>query len=292
MESMKAKTIFITGCSLGGIGDALAQEFHTRGLHVFASARNLSKVAHLKALGIEIVELDVISQDSITAAVRHVSSTTSGKLDFLVNNSGALYNMPVLDVDMSAAKAIFDVNVFAVLAVTQAFMPLLIKSHGVVINNTSVVAVLANPFQGIYNASKAAAAMLTENMRIEFAPLGVRVIDLRTGAVKSKIFDNMPAAASVIPANSLYWPAKKEIEMTMGGKTLSDNQKMDQAVFAKKIADDVLKSSPRSASWRGGMATLVWLLTSITWYGALDSMLTRGMGFEKIKREHQHHKLE
>ncbi len=289
-STMKPKTIFITGCSLGGLGDAFAQEFHRRGLRVFASARNLSKVAHLKGLGIETVELDVISQDSINAAVRHVSSATSGKLDFLLNNSGVLYNMPVLDVDISAAKALFDVNFFAVLAVTQAFMPLLVKSQGVVINNTSVVAVLAAPFQSIYNASKAAAAMLTNNMRIEFAPLGVKVIDLRTGAVKSNIFENMPVAASVIPANSLYLPAKKEIEMTMTGKTLGENQKMDQAVYAKKVADDVLKRSPRSASWRGGMATIVWLLTSISWYGALDGILTRGMGLEKIKREH--YKLE
>ena len=82
------KYALITGCSAGGIGDALAQEFHAKGVHVFASARNLSKIEHLKTLGLATVQLDVTSAQSIENAVTEITKITGGKLDFLVNNAG------------------------------------------------------------------------------------------------------------------------------------------------------------------------------------------------------------
>jgi NADP-dependent 3-hydroxy acid dehydrogenase YdfG len=84
----KRKSVLITGCSAGGIGDALAQSFHSHGFRVFATARNLSKVAHLKELGMEIIELDVINEESVKRAAETVSAATQKTLDVLVNNSG------------------------------------------------------------------------------------------------------------------------------------------------------------------------------------------------------------
>ncbi len=82
------KSVLITGCSEGGIGDALAIEFHSKGARVFATARNLSKMKHLKAMGIETLSLDVTSPLSIDTAVATINKATGGKLDILVNNSG------------------------------------------------------------------------------------------------------------------------------------------------------------------------------------------------------------
>jgi 1-acylglycerone phosphate reductase len=82
------KTVLITGCSAGGIGDALAKAFHKKGLRVFATARNLAKVEQLKALGLEVIQLDVVDDESIRQAVEKVKAATGGTLDFLVNNSG------------------------------------------------------------------------------------------------------------------------------------------------------------------------------------------------------------
>ena len=82
------RTALITGCSQGGIGDALAQEFHKKGFRVFAAARNLAKVQHLKALGIEVIPLDVVDEGSIKDAVEAVKKATGGALDVLVNNAG------------------------------------------------------------------------------------------------------------------------------------------------------------------------------------------------------------
>lgn len=86
---MGRKSVLITGCSEGGIGDALARAFHRKGLQVFATARNLSKVDHLKNLGIDILPLDVVDAASIKQAVESVKQATGGTLDILVNNSGA-----------------------------------------------------------------------------------------------------------------------------------------------------------------------------------------------------------
>lgn len=82
------KSVLITGCSEGGIGDGLAKAFHQKGLRVFATARNLSKIKHFKALGIETLQLDVTDDASIKEAVQTVTDLTNGNLDFLVNNSG------------------------------------------------------------------------------------------------------------------------------------------------------------------------------------------------------------
>lgn len=83
------KSVLITGCSKGGIGDALAQEFYNKGLGVFATARDLTKIEHLKVMGLEVLQLDVTSQESIRQAVEEVQKATGGKLDFLVNNAGS-----------------------------------------------------------------------------------------------------------------------------------------------------------------------------------------------------------
>lgn len=82
------KYALITGCSAGGIGDALAQEFHAKGVHVFATARNVSKIGHLKTLGLTTFKLDVTNSQSIEEAVAEISKITGGRLNFLVNNAG------------------------------------------------------------------------------------------------------------------------------------------------------------------------------------------------------------
>lgn len=92
---MTRKSVLITGSSEGGIGDALAQEFHKQGLLVFATARNIAKVQHLKEMGMEILPLDVTDDESIACAVESVRDITGGTLDILVNNSGGGITSPM-----------------------------------------------------------------------------------------------------------------------------------------------------------------------------------------------------
>lgn len=143
-------SVLITGCSDGGIGSALAHAFHAAGLHVFASARNTRKMSSLSDLcGLTLLELDVTDPVSIARAVEVVAAAvgTSG-LDYLVNNAGQGYVMPMLDSDVGQLQRIFDTNVWGALRVTQAFAPLVVRAKGVVVNNSSIAGCIGLPYQG------------------------------------------------------------------------------------------------------------------------------------------------
>lgn len=244
----------------------LARAFHARGLRVIATARNLSKVEHLKALGIETLAMDVTSQNSIQRCVEGVSDLTGGSLDILLNNSGAGYHLPLTDVSIDAARELFDLNVWGVLSVIQAFMPLLLKSahSGMIVNNTSLASIADVPLQGIYNASKAAAASLTETLRLELQPFGIKVVDLKTGAVKSEFYTNMNANIKeqtgrplALPEGSLYEVAREEIEKILKGETMGSRM-VESDQWAEKVVGDLMKKTPPATVWRGSSATLVW----------------------------------
>ncbi|KAK8133588.1 short-chain dehydrogenase/reductase [Apiospora sp. TS-2023a] len=199
------KSVLITGCSAGGIGAGLAEAFEQRGYHVFATLRNLSKLPSnlAKKPNVTVLTLDVLSAESIAAAVASVSSATNGRLDVLVNNSGQNFVMPALDTDLDAGRRLFDVNFFAPLAVLQAFAPLLIKARGCVVNQSSAAGLMSMPFMSMYNSSKAAMIMASDIWRRELEPLGVRTVTLVTTSVKTPGFDNVQMPR--IPEDSYYY---------------------------------------------------------------------------------------
>lgn len=143
------KFALVTGCSEGGIGFALAQEFQRRGVHVFATARTISKMKSLEGLpNVTILNLDVTSHSSINSAVAIVTKHTEGTLDYLVNNAGCAYTLPVLDLDIKLAREMFDVNVWGVYAMIQSFAPLVIAAKGTIANMASVGVLLNPPYMG------------------------------------------------------------------------------------------------------------------------------------------------
>ena len=150
--SAQNRTVLITGCSEGGVGYELAKQLHFAGLHVIATARDTSKMKGLEALDIETLPLDIQSDTSITSCVQRVP-----RLDMLINNAGANTTMPVTDLSLPAARKMFDLNVWGHIAVTQAFLPLLLKSpNAMIVNHTSTAAHVALPFSAVYNSAKAA----------------------------------------------------------------------------------------------------------------------------------------
>ena len=149
MASEQKKTVLITGCSTGGIGWAMAKIFQERGFQVFAAVRDPLKAADLSELSnVEIVELDVTIPQTISQCKDMVSKRTGGKLDVLVNNAGVEFLSPLLDVDVAEAKRLYDVNVWGLLAMVQAFAPLLIEAKGIVSNQSSIDAVLSMAWAG------------------------------------------------------------------------------------------------------------------------------------------------
>ncbi|KAI1198791.1 hypothetical protein F5X97DRAFT_298281 [Nemania serpens] len=267
------RTILITGCSDHSLGSALALAFHKAGWRVFASARNPAKLRDTEAAGITSIQLDVSSDESIASAATQIQTLTGGSLDALVNNAGAAYSLPLMDIDIDKARELFDLNVFSVLRVTRAFVPLLLKSKhgGMIINNTSAASLTAGsvPWQSTYNASKAAAGSFTEGLRLELGPFGIKVINLLTGGVKSTFFDNAPTA--VLPPDSMYNIAKEEIEKAMAGADTAANG-TEAAKWADDVVKDVSQRNPPHWVWRGRHASEV-RVASLLPVGTLDGVI-------------------
>ncbi|KAI4602913.1 hypothetical protein KJ359_008133 [Pestalotiopsis sp. 9143b] len=255
---MSQKTVLITGCSDGGIGAALAAEFHRRGCRVFATARNVDKMQSLRALGIEAVAMDVTSDASIAAAVAEVERATSGSLDLLVNNAGVHHFMPFADSRPEDFRRVIDTNVTAVFVVTHAFLPLLVRARGVVANIGSV-------------------QEMAHTLRVELKPLGVRFVTVVTGGVKTRLYDNAPVE---LPADSQYAPIAHKIE----GREFIHNVRRDSADdYARAVVADLLRPEPRWTLWHGSQSTLAWLLSWFGWDGMIDSSIAEKNGLHELK---------
>lgn len=169
----------ITGVSEGGLGDALTAEFLSRSICVVATSPDVKLLDYLpdEPERVQKVELDVTNPESIAAAASKVASITNSKLHFLINNAGYGFMMPLLDAPLAQFKQNYEVNVFGLLAVTQAFFPLLKAAQGMVVNHSSIASLRAGcqPFIGTYSSSKAAVTALSDTMRIEFKPFNVKV---------------------------------------------------------------------------------------------------------------------
>jgi 1-acylglycerone phosphate reductase len=143
------KTVLITGCSDDGIGQGLALQFQRSGYHVFATARDVSKMLKLKELeNVTLLELDVVKSSHITAAVEAVTKVTGGSLNYLISNAGRAHYMPILDENIDTVKDLFEINVFGPMVLTKAFAPLVIKAKGVIAFITSVLGYMNVPFIG------------------------------------------------------------------------------------------------------------------------------------------------
>jgi short-subunit dehydrogenase len=228
--------------------------------------------------GIKTITLDVLSDSSIAACVKQLSS-----LDILVNNAGASYSMPISDLSIPEAKKQFDIHVWAYLAVTQAFLPLLLKSKGMIVNQTSVVSTTAVPFQSAYNASKAAMAMFSDSQRLELEPFGITVVDLKTGAVSSNLIKNQKELTPIsLPKGSIYEPAREAVESAMRNDKLADVG-MPPQQWAGEVVQDLLKKRPPLTIWRGTNARMGRIGTMFP-HGMLDGTMKKMTGLDVVER--------
>jgi 1-acylglycerone phosphate reductase len=283
-RAMRPKTVLITGCSDGGLGSALALEFaNTPNYHVIATARNPAKLSQLRDNPrITLLTLDVLSEASIQSCLSSVSSQPRS-LDMLINNAGNGLMAPLSDAtDLNACRQTFDLNVWAVLAMTQAFLPLLIKSKGVIVMNSSVASVVAVPGMGIYSASKAALSMLTDTLRLEVAPFGIRVVELKTGSVESNFHDN--AGKASLPTDSLYAPIKEDMEALINGTTKEDaGRRMDAGVWAKQVVTQLVKPEPPAKVWKGGGASAIYWITTLPLQRFMNGTLAKLAGLMRLE---------
>jgi 1-acylglycerone phosphate reductase len=252
---MASKSVLITGCSPGGIGHALAREFKSKGLRVFATARKTETISDLAALGIETLSLEVTDQSSIEALLEEIKTRTGGSLDILVNNAGRNYTVPALHVEMEEIRQTFETNVFSVMRICQLFAPLLINAKGTIVQIGSVAAIIPYVFGSVYNSSKAALHGYTTTLRVELAQFDVRVVTVVTGGVKS----NIARTNRSLPEDSIYLPIETEYAERLKH---SQTAGIPNEQYARSVVSQLLYKPRKDTIWEGGMSTVVWFANS------------------------------
>jgi NAD(P)-dependent dehydrogenase (short-subunit alcohol dehydrogenase family) len=190
------KTVLVTGANRG-IGQALVEEALRRGAkRVYAGTRQ--PLAHPDGR-VTPLTLDVTNPGQIQAAAGQVES-----LDILINNAGVFLYGDLSD--RAALDRHLAVNLFGTYGVTQAFLPLLARTRGAIVNNVSLMALAPLPLTPAYSISKAAAFSLTQSLRALLAGRGVRVHAALTGPTDTDMlrdFD-IPKASPESVARAIF----------------------------------------------------------------------------------------
>jgi short-subunit dehydrogenase len=235
------KTILVTGCS-SGIGRALALELQARGHAVWAAARKPETLKDLEARGIAAATLDVDDPASIAALAQRLQAGGVA-LDVLVNNAGYGAMGPLAEMPAAELRRQFDTNVLSLMAVTQALLPPMMKRRsGLVVNIGSVSGVLVTPFSGAYCATKAAVHALSDALRMELAPFGIRVMTVQPGAIRSQFGATATAGAGPRAAGSSAYAAVADAIMARAGASQQDSTSAED--FARALADALLSARP------------------------------------------------
>jgi NAD(P)-dependent dehydrogenase (short-subunit alcohol dehydrogenase family) len=189
---MSSSTVVITGASTG-IGLACALELDRRGFRVFAGVRSQAAAQNLQAKAssrLTPIMIDVTDAASIAAAAKAVGqSVGNAGLAGLVNNAGVVVPGPVELVPLDAWRRQLEVNVIGQVAVIQAFLPLLRKARGRVVNISSVNGGLSLPYMGAYSASKFALEAVTDALRVELRTWGIGVSAVEPGPIDTPIWE-------------------------------------------------------------------------------------------------------
>jgi len=217
------KTVLVTGANRG-IGRALVDEALKRGAkRVYAGTRQ--PLAHPDRR-VTPLTLDVTDEAQIQTAVEKVES-----LDVLINNAGL--DAPTDIGDRATLDRLLAINLFGPYNVTQAFLPLVTRSRGAIVNHLSMAALTPVPFSPLYSISKAAAFSLTQSLRAHLAGRGVSVHAVLTGPVDTDMTRNLD-----IPKSSPESVAKGILDGVERG---------DEDIFPDRMSESVAES------WRSGV---------------------------------------
>ena len=195
MDQGERDTVLITGAS-SGIGLAAALYMAGKGYSVVGTSRSeegldaLGREAANRGFNLQGVQLDVNDDEAVGEALPRIIAEHSG-IEVLVNNAGYGLWGPIESVSMEQLRAQFETNFFAAVRMIKAVLPQMTRRRsGTIVNISSVLGRMGTPFNGAYVASKFALEGLSESMRVELWPLGVRVALVEPGLIRTRFHDN------------------------------------------------------------------------------------------------------
>ena len=245
--SEQQQTALVTGAS-SGIGRETAVKLAEKGFAVIAAARRMERLAELadQVEGITPLQVDLSQPDDTERFCSYLSELPAA-VSVLVNNAGYSVRGALEDVSIDAAKRLFEVNIFALIRVTQACLPAMRRQKkGIIVNLSSIVGKFTFPGSGIYAASKHALEAITDAMRLELAPMGIKVVAIRPGPIATEFNDVATQMTGDLMARSD--PDYKQIYQTAGehtGKLFADLHIPGPELIANLIMEAVLSETPK-----------------------------------------------
>ena len=260
-------TVLVTGAS-SGIGEATVRKLLAEGYHVFAAARRLERMKSLEAAGAKLLHLDLTDDASITTAAAQV-----GDVDILVNNAGYGSYGALEDVPMEEARRQFEVNVFGLARLTQLVTPgMRAKKNGAIVNVGSIGGKFGEPMGSWYHATKYAVEGLSDSLRMELTPFGIRVILIEPGAIATEWAGIAVATLRKASGNTAY---REQAELHARMFESADLARMASppAVVADTIAQALKAKRPRTRYATGGGAPMFLFMVKILPDRALDWLM-------------------
>lgn len=205
MHKPENTVVLVTGASTG-IGMACANHLAEKGYKVYGTSRDISKLNDPSFL-FKPIELNIDESDSVKQAVKEILRNED-KIDVIVNNAGYALMGAVEDTSIEEAKKTFETNFFGILRLCNEVLPGMRKrKSGKIINISSIGGKMGLPFRGIYCASKFALEGMSESLRMELDPFGIKVIILEPGDTKTDINNTRVTAKQALngsPYNDLF----------------------------------------------------------------------------------------
>lgn len=276
--SLQNEIIVVTGTSTG-IGNATAKELASRGYYILAGVRREIDADAIRTENIEPIVLDITNETDISNLIKRINNDPEKRtLRALINNAAIEINAPLEVLPLSEWKRQFDVNVFGQVAMIQALLPALFQSRGTIINITSIGGKVAMAGYGPYASTKFAVEGLSDSLRRELEPFGVKVILIEPGGVISPMSLQVRIKAEKI-TNEMNPEHRNRYGNLMHAMVSMAESYIKKAVSAEKagkiIANTLIKKRPRPRYTIGSDASMVRFLNWLLPDSQFDSLLAR-----------------
>ncbi|AJP74185.1 dehydrogenase [Sphingomonas hengshuiensis] len=279
--------VVVTGAS-AGIGAATAHELARRGFHVLAGVRRDIDADAIRAPGIEPVLLDITDSLGIAALVRRIAEDPERRpLCALVNNAGMAVNAPLETYPLPDWRRLFEVNLFGHVAMMQALLPVLIKSRGTIVNISSIGGKVAMAAYGPYAATKFALEAVSDSLRREVEPLGMKVVVIEPGAVTTSMLGRVDVAGRRV-IDDMTTEQRGRYEGLMHAVIAQAQASVPGGAApeeaARVIANAITSPRPRTRYTVGRYTAMLARLVSFMPDRMMDRMLDRGLKAHFPKR--------
>ena len=244
----KRETALVTGAS-SGIGRETTIRLVEKGFQVIAAARRMDRLTELvdQFGGITPKKVDLSDPEDTERFCKEISGL-SEPLSVLINNAGYSIRGALEDVSMEALRRIFEVNLFSLIRVTQACLPgMRRRRKGTVVNLSTIVGKFTFPNSGVYSATKHALEAITDSLRMEVRPFGIKVITIRPGVVATEFNDVAAQMTGDLMARTaddykpVYQAAGAGVGSMFAGLTIPGPE-----LIADLIIEAVLSDAPKT----------------------------------------------